>query len=778
MNQNGLTTVQVQEKIRSGKVNAGEESVSSSFGQIFAHHTFTYFNLVNCILFALILLSGQLKNGLFFFTVLTNTAIGIFQEYRSRKILDRMHIMIEAKVSVCRDGRWSEIGYREIVQDDYICLKAGMQVPADAVLDEGGLEVNESILTGESDILEKKPGDPVYSGTVITSGKAYAHVTKVGTDCAASQILKHAKKYAPARSELHGNLERMIRGISVIILPVSLLLFGLHYFVFRLAWQDALVKTVAAAVGMLPEGLIVLTSIALAAGAVALARKNVLVQDIYSIESLARVDTLCLDKTGTLTKGSLSVKDVIPHPDTDQKNIHRIMRAYLAAQQTDNFTEKALKDHFGTDGSETPLAVLPFASDRKYSAVTFADGTYYLGAPNFVFTEHDPWIEEVSLANALAGQRILVLAHGTSRIPEDKQGLSPLAVFIISDILQDNVQEIISFFRKQDVCLKVISGDDPRTVSAIAAQAGIQNADHYTDLHDDPFPTAEEAESCTVFGRVSPSQKKDLIGLLKKNGHTVAMIGDGVNDVPALKSADVSAAMGNGTDAAKDSANIILLNSSFAQMPSIVNEGRRVIHNITRASSMYLVKTIFSLLLLIYVLILQKEYPFIPIHLTVISAFCVGIPTFLLQFEPNYDRVREPFFETALKNAIPGAIMIFLYSFAAIIIKNSIGLQTAEYHTLLLAGTAVIYFTVLFRVYYPPTRLRKAVMTAMAAGLPAAVFFLQRHFDTAFTLRLLPVVIPVCLTLPLLVYALMKFSGKYVNQFLERRFSHGKKNAG
>ena len=776
MNHNGLTTEQVQERIRSGQVNVGEESVSSSFGQIFAHHTFTYFNLVNCILFALILLSGQLKNGLFFFTVLTNTAIGIVQEYRSRKILDRMRIMIEAKVSVLRDGEWMDIGYREIVRDDYVCLKAGMQVPADAILDEGSLEVNESILTGESDILEKTSGDTVYSGTVITSGKAYARVTGVGADCAASQILKDAKKYAPARSELHGNLERLIRGISVIILPVSLLLFGLHYFIFRLAWQDALVKTVAAAVGMLPEGLIVLTSIALAAGAVALARRNVLVQDIYSIESLARVDTLCLDKTGTLTKGSLSVKDVIPHPDTDQKNIRRIMRAYLAAQQTDNFTEKALKDYFGTDGSETPLAVLPFASDRKYSAVSFAEGTYYLGAPNFVFTEHDPWIEEVSRANALAGQRILVLARSASRTPDDKGNLSPLAVFVISDILQENVQDIIAFFKKQDVSLKVISGDDPRTVSAIAAQAGIQNAEQYTDLHEDPFPDAEKAESCTVFGRVSPSQKKDLIELLKKNGHTVAMIGDGVNDVPALKSADVSAAMGNGTDAAKDSANIILLNSSFAQMPSIVNEGRRVIHNITRASSMYLVKTIFSLLLLLYVLVLQKEYPYIPIHLTVISAFCVGIPTFLLQFEPNYDRVREPFFETALKNAIPGAVMIFLYSFAAIILKNSIGFLPDEYHTLLLAGTAVIYFTVLFHVYYPPTALRKTVMGAMILALPAAVFFMRRHLDTVFTLRLLPAVIPVCIILPLLLYALMKLSRKHISQILERRFSHGKKN--
>ncbi len=773
----GLNSEEVKKRQDEGLVNGSEKRLTRSVKEIVRSNIVTYFNIVNIILFILVMITGRFSNGLFIVTIIFNAVIGIVQEIKSKQLLDKMSIMVATSVDVMRDGEWQEIPIEEIVQDDCMRIEAGSQIPADAVVDDGYLEVNESMLTGESDTVIKKAGDPVYAGTIVTAGSAVTKVVKVGKQCAASKIMEDAQKEKHARSVLHDELNRMIRIISIIIIPAGIILFITHYYFIGMTWQDAILKTVAAVVGMIPEGLVVLTSIALAVSTIRLSLNHVLVQDLFSIESLARVDTICLDKTGTLTKGSMEVTDVKPLMGYSLSDIKDIMGSYLQGEEKPNATSQALIDYFSVNNLYEKTDILPFSSDRKYAGASLSGkGSFYMGASAFLFPYGSPAVNHYLDAYTEAGERVIVLAHSnetTMRENDLPDDLEPVAVFALRDILRDNVEDIMSYFTKQDVNIRVISGDDPATVSALAKQAGIPDAASYVDMSKTTDDYDTLIQKYQVFGRVLPQQKKELVKALKKAGHTVAMTGDGVNDVPALKAADVSVAMAAGSSAAKDSANIVLLTNDFGQMPDIVQEGRRVINNITRASSMYLVKTIFSILLSLYVIILRQEYPFLPIHLSLISAFGVGMPTFLLQLEPSFERVTGHFFRKAFRNALPSGIAVFTTAMVCILIRWLFKLPDERFYGIFVMLTAYIYLYTLYRVYYPPTKLRYSVIIGMAVIMFIILIWFGNYVSVQYQWIDLLVIIPACVILPFMISYLARLLDKAA-AFIVR---HRRKNA-
>ena len=746
MEYRGLTDEEVRKRTEAGDVNVQEERLSKSTKDIILDNSLTYFNFVNTVLFVIVLITGNIKNGTFILTIIANTCIGIYQELKARKLLNRMHLMVETKAEVLRNDTWMQIPVREIVMDEIVRIESGMQVPADIEVLEGYIEVNESMLTGEPDTVGKKEGAHAYSGTIVTAGTCVAKVYRVGKKCISASIMEEAKKYKKASSKLHEDLEKLLRIISVAIIPTGIILYLVQQNWIGLTWREAAIKTVAAMVGMIPEGLVVLTSVALMVSTIRLSRRQALVQDLFSIESLARVDTICLDKTGTLTAGSMAVSTVIPLFRHTEEEVQMIMKSYLFGTENGNATQNAMIGYFGMEELIAQTEDLPFSSDRKYAGKALAGhGTYYTGAVNFLFPDGCPAVARRIRPFLDGGQRIIVLAHSSAEhflpneLPDD---LEPVAMIAIKDILRDHVEDIMKYFTEEDVTIKVISGDDPATVSSLAAQAGVPNAAQYVDMSKAPLRYEELASTYTVFGRVLPDQKKKLVEAMQALGHTVAMTGDGVNDVPALKRADVSIAMAAGASAAKDSANIVLLNNDFALMPDIIREGRRVINNISRASSMYLVKTVFSILLSLYVVIMQQSYPFLPIHLTLISTFGVGLPTFLLQMEPSMERVKGRFFANALRNAIPSATAVFLGSFLCLLLRMILNMPIEEYYAVFVSLTSMIYMYTLYRVYQPPTKQRYAVIASMCVLTVLAMLLLKSLLQLHFSWITLLIIIP------------------------------------
>ena len=777
MKQTGLTSEEVRIRKDRGQVNKGTGRLTRSVTDIVKANTFTYFNLINTILFVLVIFTDQEANSFFYMTVIFNTCIGIWQEVKAKKILDRMHILIEEKISVLRDAEWQEVMSEDLVLGDHIRLKAGMQIPADAVITDGYLEVNEAIITGESYSLIRRTGDTVLAGTVVTSGDAQADLIRVGADNFSETIMKDARKYAPADSVLQNDLQKMLRIISVVIIPMGILLYTVQKVQIGLGWRTAVLKTISAIIGMIPEGLVVLTSISLAAGVIRLSRRSVLVQDLYSIESLARIDVLCMDKTGTLTKGVMAVQKVIPYGDTDMDRIRDIMGSYVRIfEKNANATDKALLAYFDKNDFYAETSVLPFSSERKYAGVSFGEeGTFFLGAMEFLFPNDDSKLRDLAAEDIRRGCRIVALAHSsdTEVSQEDLSGitLEPLALFVISDVLRDNAADIIRYFVRQGVALKVISGDDPLTASALAVQAGIPNASDSVDMsmYKERIPE-EVVLGSTVFGRVLPDQKKEMIGILQKNGHHVAMVGDGVNDVMALKKAEVGIVMGSGVQAARDSGNIILLDNDFAHVPGIVNEGRRVINNIGRAASMYLVKTVFSFLLSMYVIFLGRDYPFLPIHLSLISAFGVGIPTFLLQMEPSYERVKANFLSRAFRNALPTSLIVFIAALAVDLLKEQLMLSAERENTIMIILTMYAYLYTLFKVYFPPDRKRAAVILCMGLGLACGLVVLAPILHVQMRVSDLLVILPAGVIVPVLIALVTKLQEAVVREY--RKYRH------
>lgn len=754
----GLTDEQVNARIAEGKVNADENPNTRTYKQIVRENTLTFFNFLNLVLLVLVLLVGSYKNAFFVCIIIINTLIGIAQEIRAKKTIDKLAILTARKSVVIREGQKWTVPTEELVLDDVVCLKTGDQVPADARILEGSLEVNESLLTGESDNLPKNEGDELFSGSFVTSGEACCQIIHVGKDNYAAQITSEAKEFKRHNSELKNSLNAILKVISIIIVPLGALLFYKQYYIVGDTFRDSVVSMVAGVLGMIPEGLVLLTSVALTLGALVLANKKTLVQELYCIETLARVDTLCLDKTGTITEGTMCVERVEPYVSTGRvetaatesesaesteaeeqvqtdsafmEEIDVIMGNMMYVLKDQNATIDALRERFPAKQDMTSEHVIPFSSDRKYSGVVFEEkGTYLMGAAQFLFPENNEELTEKCQAYAEEGLRVLVLAHSSQNAEgtELPEGLEPLALMLLTDVIREEAPDTLAFFDSQEVDLKVISGDDPVTVAAIARRAGLKNADSYVDATT--LTTEEELQDAvaqySVFGRVTPQQKKAMVQALQSQGHTVAMTGDGVNDVLALKEADCSIAMAQGSDAAKNIANVVLLDSNFASMPHIVNQGRRVVNNIRTAASMFLIKTMFSVMLSLLTIFFGNAYPFEPIQMSLISACAVGIPTFLLAQENNYEKIDHTFLRHVFINAFPAAITITFCVFAVMLVCQNV------YHSMAMLNTACVlvtgwnYMAALKTVYAPLNTYRKVIIYGMQFIFFAAAVIFQK----------------------------------------------------
>ena len=728
----GLTQAEVEERIADGQVNVIQDSSNRSVKDIVMGNTLTFFNFINIVLLALVLSVRSYKNMLFIFIIIANTLIGIFQEIKAKITLDKLKILTVSHVDVIRDGVKKSVTVSELVKDDVILLKSGGQIPADGVILDGEVDVNESLLTGESDSIHKTCGSKVLSGSFVTSGKAMCLLTEVGHDCYMEKLSSEAKQFKRYKTELQRNLDTILKFISIIIVPLGIILFAKQYWISGSTYEQAALDTVAAVLGMIPEGLVLLTSVALALGAVRLARRSTLVRELFCIETLARVDTLCLDKTGTITEGHLCVQG--EESVKEDIDLEQLMGRMVSALGDENETFQALRQHYKRNQSTNTKLVLPFSSERKFSGVVFeGEGTYLMGAYQFIFPQADPAVLEKIAEYASKGLRVLTVAHSPNEMTDYTlaEDFEIVGFVFMTDVVRKNAPDILGYFEEQGVDLKVISGDDPVTVAAIAARAGLKDADKYIDATT--INTDEEMEDAilkySVFGRVTPKQKQQMVRLLKQNGRTVAMTGDGVNDVLALKDADVSIAMASGSEAAKNTANLVLLNSDFASLPHIVNEGRRVINNIKAAASMFLIKTGFSVLTALLTIIVGQNYPFQPIQLSVINGCAVAIPTMLLQLEPSFQKVNKHFFREVLRMSMPAAITITAMITIINNIGHSIGTPREMLSTVCVLATGWVYLITLRQVYSPMTGYRKFVIYLMQTAYLVAMVIGQRIME-------------------------------------------------
>lgn len=706
----GLNEQQVEERLGRGMSNVQPDVVSKSYLGIFRSNVLTLFNFINFVLAALIFVYGDLKNMLFIGVVTINIVVGVVQEIRSKKVLEKMSLIAAPHVDVVRSGQVTQCAISDIVIDDIMILRQGMQIPSDSIVVEGQCEVNESLLTGEQDDVHKQNGDFLYSGSFVQAGGCKARVTAVGKDNFTSKLMAEAKKFKKPKSELMRSINWIIRIVTLAIFPLGLLMFYTNR-VTTSTINEAVTGTVASVVGMIPEGLVMLTSIALAVGVVKLARKRTLVQDLYSIETLARVDMLCLDKTGTITEGSMQVEKTHIY-STKFGHVDDIMANMVAALGAQGSTFEAFEQYFRSNEKYEVVGTVPFSSSRKWSAADFgALGKFIVGAPEFVLKEKYSLVENDVKEYSAQGFRVLVLVRTTQPLKDDldREKLKPIALIVLSDKIRDNAKETLEYFAKQGVELKVISGDNPLTVSKVAERAGLAGADKFIDATelDTDEKIFDACDKYTIFGRVTPKQKKTLVTALKSKGHTVGMTGDGVNDVMALKEADCSIAMASGSEASRNVAQLVLLDSDFAALPSVVAEGRRVINNIERAASLFLVKTTFSIVLTLLLIILQMNYPFEPIQLTLISGLFVGLPSFFLAIEPNDSKVRGSFLSKVFKKALPAGFTVATMVTIICWVYRNVGIDvSAQVSTMAFYVTSLTSFIVLMWVCIPYTKER------------------------------------------------------------------------
>lgn len=727
----GLSASEVQLKIEQGQTNQVEENLLKSDKEIIKENTINIFNILNLVLALLVLLVGSPKNTLFFGVVVINTLIGIIQELRAKHTIDKLSVLAKTKAIVLREGKLKQIDQEAIVLGDVLYLRNGDQVPVDGNLLAGdGIEVDESLLTGEADRVQKAKRDKLFSGSFVTAGECFYRGTAVGKDNFAEQLTSEAKTKKTGSSELTKVLSRMIAVLTIVIIPVGL---GLFYSQYQASdsIKQAVLGTVAALVSMIPEGLMLLTSVAFAVGAANLARKKVLVQALPSIETLARVDVICLDKTGTITDGTLKFEEALLEGISDHR-LNTIMGALLDQLKDQNATAKALREAFPAVADWQAEKIVPFTSARKWSGVTFkGQGSFAFGAPEFIFKNMSTEMQTKIQPHLEAGQRVLVLVEYPGTL-EEEMVYEPrlLSTLIISDNLRENARATFGYFAKQDVQLKVISGDHPLTVSKIAQKAGIKNAEAFIDMSslDEPIDYKALVDTTTVFGRVTPKQKQSLIQALKEN-HTVCMTGDGVNDVLALREADIGVAMANGSSAARAASDVILLDSDFARMQNVLNEGRRVINNIERVASMYLVKTIYSLMLAVIFMILTSPYPFEPVQLTPINALTVGIPSFFLALKPSYERIKGDFLNNILRVSLPGALTVVS---AVMIIQLADVLFELDYQatsTMSVFLTGCVGLLVLYKVSFPLDKKKIALIAVLSTAYLSCYLFLREFFD-------------------------------------------------
>lgn len=732
----GLNSDQVNEYFENGWSNEPVEPPSKTVPEIIKSNLFTYFNLVFAVLAALLILAGSFRNLTFLPVILANLFIGIIQEIRAKNTLDKLSVLNAPKALVVREGRKFSIPAEELVLDDIVIFKAGNQICADAIVVDGEVSVNESLLTGESDEISKKPGDELMSGSFIVSGECYARLDKVGEDSYISKLTLEAKAMnSEEQSEMIRVLDKLVGVVGILIIPIGLLLFGQQFFFSGASFSKSITSMVAAVIGMIPEGLYLLASVALVVSVMRLASKKVLVHDMKCIETLARVNVLCVDKTGTITENTMEVNGEIPMDGYDSQSmapLKQIISDFASAMSSDNITMKAMKDYFNKPSGRKAVSVSPFSSQFKYSGAAFEDGSYVLGAPEFVLREdYDNYREQIEQYGS-EGYRVLVFGIYDGVI--DGKALTgkvtPLGLVFLSNPIRKEAPETFKYFENQGVEIKVISGDNPVTVSQVALQAGIANADNYIDAST--LTTDEAIEDAvlryTVFGRVTPDQKRKFVRALKKAGRTVAMTGDGVNDVLALKDADCSVAMASGSDAAAQASQLVLLDSNFACMPSVVMEGRRVVNNIERSASLFLVKNIFSFLLSLFSVCFMINYPLEPSQISLISMFTIGVPAFFLALQPNKNIIQGHFLSNVLIKALPAGITDFLVVGALVVFGQVFEVGETDISTACTMLLAIVGFVILYNISKPMNALRWCVWGGCIVGLLGCSIYLGDLF--------------------------------------------------
>lgn len=767
----GLSEEQVRSRREQGLVNGESEIKTKSVGRIIRDNVINPFNILNLILAILVLSVGSFKNALFMNIIIINTCIGSFQEIRAKKTIDKLSLISAPKAAVVRAGKPVKIPVSDIVLDDILHLSSGNQVCSDCILVEGECEANESLITGESDPVTKNPGDLLLSGSFIASGSCYARAEHVGEDNYASKISNSAKYVKKPNSEILRWMNVIIKVIGIVIIPIGALLFYKELFLSDITFKESIIDVVAALIGMIPEGLMLLISVVFAVGVLRLSRHKTLVQELYCIETLARVDILCLDKTGTITEGTMQLDEVLPLNGNPRDAVETPLAALMHALHDSNPTSDALREVYKEAPGWQCITEVPFSSARKWSGASFQrEGSYVLGAAEFVlkssFEDVRPIIEKYSDL----GHRVLVLAHSEQPFSgkELPLGLSPIALLLLSDKIRPSAKRTLEYFADQGVALKVISGDNAHTVANIAKKAGLEEADQYVDATTltTEAEIAAAAKNYTVFGRVTPQQKLQLVKALKKDGHTVAMTGDGVNDVLALKEADCSVAMASGSDAARTVSQLVLLDSDFASMPLVVKEGRRSINNLQRSASLFLVKTIFSTLIAAFFIFVPVTYPMEPIQLTLISFFTIGTPSFLLALEPNKERVHGQFIWNVLQKSLPAALTMTLNLIMMTAISQFIGFTDSEFSTLCVIMNGFTGLLMLLNVCTPLNSIRTILFCTMMAGFVVATIFFQPLFGlVAVTASMLVVLIPMMFFAVFLMSALSQLLRRLVDRF-------------
>lgn len=749
INITGLTDEEVRQRVEEGFTNRTDISTDKTTKEIVISNVFTYFNLIFLVITILLIMVGSFRNLTFLPIIIGNTVIGIVQEIRAKKTLEKMSLLNAPHADVIRNGSVKQISTDELVKDDVILLTAGKQICADAVVISGNIQVNESLLTGEADEVEKTEGSTLMSGSFVVSGECYARLEKVGNESYISRLSLEAKSMGDKeQSEMIRSINLIVKWVGIVIIPIGLILFWQSHFVNGESITKSVTSTVAAIIGMIPEGLYLLTTVALALSTMKLARKKVLLHDMKSIETLARVGVLCVDKTGTITEPDMKLKEIFLCKNSGADGtqtaltldeLKSLILDYANASVDNNATMLALKAYAAealTNNTSalhrTAVSQQAFSSSLKYGSVTFSDGTYLLGAPEFIMHEDFARIEEEIIPYADKGDRVLLFARYNGENVENgiNGSVTPLGFVALANPIRANAVKTFEYFKSQGVAIKVISGDNPRTVSRIAIQAGIESAESFVDAAtlDTEDKIADAVNKYTVFGRVTPKQKKQLVKALQAKGHTVAMTGDGVNDILAMKDADCSVAMASGSEAAAQAAQVVLLDSDFAHMPDVVYEGRRVVNNIQRSASLFLVKNIFSLLLSLFSVILMVTYPLEPAQVSLISMFTIGVPGFLLALEQNKDRIKGHFITNVMLKALPGGLTDVIAVGALVVCGEVFCISDASIGTIATLVLSVVGFMILFKISEPLNGMKYAVIIGNIAGLVFSGFFLKKLF--------------------------------------------------
>ncbi|MFJ9685986.1 HAD-IC family P-type ATPase [Streptomyces bacillaris] len=777
----GLTTAEVAERVARGEVNDVPVRSSRSLTEIVRANVFTRFNLIIGVLWVIMLFVAPIQDSLFGFVIVANTGIGIIQEWRAKRTLDSLAVIGEAKPTVRRDGTAGEVSTHEIVLGDVIELGPGDKVVVDGTVAEAdSLEVDESLLTGEADPVLKRPGDPVMSGSFVVAGGGAFTATKVGREAYAAQLAEEASRFTLVHSELRSGISTILKYVTWMMVPTAIGLIISQLVVKDNNFKDSVARTVGGIVPMIPEGLVLLTSVAFAIGVVRLGRKQCLVQELPAIEGLARVDVVCLDKTGTLTEGGMDITEVRPLNGSDEAYVHQVLRSLGSSDPRPNASLQAIIDAYpaGADGKAawTVTEAMPFSSARKYSGAAFteADGAssaWLLGAPDVLLPEGDPTLGEIDHLNE-QGLRVLLLARvpsGELSAPDAAEGDVPTALVVLEQRLRPDAAETLEYFAQQNVAIKVISGDNAVSVGAVAGKLGLAGAENTLDarrMPTDPDEMATAMEQNAVFGRVTPQQKRDMVAALQSRGHTVAMTGDGVNDVLALKDADIGVSMGSGSEATRAVAQIVLLNNSFATLPSVVGEGRRVIGNITRVATLFLTKTVYSVLLAILVVCSQVEYPFLPRHLTLLATLTIGVPAFFLALAPNKERAQPHFVRRVMRYAIPSGVIAAAATFTTYLIARHHYSGPGALEAETSAATLTLFLVamwVLAIIARPYTWWRIGLVAAM--GLGFLIVLVVPWLQDFFALKLVGTTLPwTAVGIAVAAAALLELSWRWVGR--------------